>query len=170
MSSIFQLTLHRSFAVFASIAVSVVLMFGFALSASAQPTPPAEVDCPGGGTAPTLADCPPVAETGVLGAGDLLDPTFAANTGLGNSDLEGTIGTLIRTVIRFLGIIAVLVVLYGGFKWMTAAGSDDKVADAKKIMIAGLIGLVIVLTALAITNFIIAQILGATSANPAADL
>lgn len=104
--------------------------------------------------------------TGVLGANDFLPSDFVENTGLGGSDensLENTIGNLIRTVIQFLGIVAVVIVLYGGFRWMTASGNDEKVAQAKKILIAGLIGLAIVLMSLAITNFAIRSILSAST-------
>jgi hypothetical protein len=101
--------------------------------------------------------------SGTLQTGDFLPTEFTGATGLGGeTDLQVTIANLIRTVISFLGIVAVVIVLYGGFKWMTASGSDEKVAEAKKILIAGLIGLAIVLTALAITNFAIGSILRAT--------
>ncbi len=101
-------------------------------------------------------------DSGPLTADDLLSSDFTGATGLGSADLETTAGNLIRVVIGFLGIIAVVVVLLGGFKWMTAGGSDDKVADAKRLLIAGLVGLGIILTAWAITEFVIRSILGAT--------
>lgn len=100
--------------------------------------------------------------TGALTTSDLLPTTFTSNTGLGGGDIQSTIANLIKTAIRFLGVIAVIFVLYGGFKWMTANGSDEKVSEAKRILIAALIGLAIVLTALAITNFAIGSILTAT--------
>ncbi|MCK5510715.1 hypothetical protein KAI65_04210 [Candidatus Parcubacteria bacterium] len=63
--------------------------------------------------------------------------------------------TIVRYLMTFLGIIAVCVILYGGFIWMTASGNEDKVAQAKKIIIAGAIGLVIVLAAYAIVQFVV---------------
>ncbi len=62
---------------------------------------------------------------------------------------------VVKYLMTFLGIIAVVVILYGGFIWMTASGNEDKVAQAKKIIIAGAIGLVIVLAAYAIVNFVV---------------
>ena len=62
---------------------------------------------------------------------------------------------VVKYLMTFLGIIAVVVILLGGFKWMTAAGNEDKVADAKKLIIAGIIGLIIVLCAYAIVNFVV---------------
>jgi len=55
----------------------------------------------------------------------------------------------------FLAIIAVIVILIGGFRWMTAAGNEDRVASAKKTIIAGAIGLIIILAAYAIVTFVI---------------
>ncbi len=62
---------------------------------------------------------------------------------------------IIKYLITFLGLIAVGVILYGGFIWMTAAGNDDRLAKAKKIIVAGVIGLIIILAAFAIVNFIV---------------
>ena len=63
--------------------------------------------------------------------------------------------TIIKYLITFLGLIAVGVILYGGFVWMTAAGNDDRLTKAKSIIVAGTIGLVIILAAFAIVNFVV---------------
>ena len=88
---------------------------------------------------------------------------FAAQAGLGAGDLTETIAALIRTALGFLGIVAVIIVLFGGFKWMTAGGNEDKVTEAKKLMISGVIGLVIVLSAFALAQFVITQLSQATA-------
>jgi len=62
---------------------------------------------------------------------------------------------VVRFFMTFLGIIAVCIILYGGFIWMTAAGNEDKVAKAKKIIVAGAIGLAVIISAYVIVNFII---------------
>ena len=82
---------------------------------------------------------------------------YAGNLGLGNADPRDAVVTLIKVVMTFLGIIAVVIILLGGFKWMTAAGSEDKVSEARKLIIAGIIGLIIILSAWAITTFVINQ-------------
>lgn len=65
------------------------------------------------------------------------------------------IADIVGYVMTFLGLIAVIVILIGGFRWMTAAGNEDKVASAKKTIIAGAIGLAVILAAYAIVNFVI---------------
>lgn len=88
---------------------------------------------------------------------------YGAYTGLSGTDLRITIANIIRTAMGLLGIIAVLIILYGGFKWMTAAGSDEKVGDAKKIITAGIIGLIIIITAYAIASFVVSSLVTATA-------
>ncbi len=82
---------------------------------------------------------------------------YAENLGLGNADPRDAAVTLIKVIMTFLGIIAVIIILYGGFTWLTAAGNEDKVAQARKIIIAGVIGLIIILSAWAITTFVLNQ-------------
>ena len=106
---------------------------------------------------------PDMASAQQIGADDLFGDDFTDNSGLGEADLEQTIARLIRVILGFLGIIAVIIVLMGGFKWMTAGGNDEKVADAKKMLIAGVIGLAIILSAYAITTFVVSSILEATA-------
>ena len=46
----------------------------------------------------------------------------AEGTGLGGQDIRITIAKIIRAVLGLLGIIALGVMLYGGFMYMTSAG------------------------------------------------
>lgn len=84
------------------------------------------------------------------------------NVALGNKPLISTIGSIINVLLGFLGVIAVLLILVGGFKWMTAAGNEEKVAEAKKLLGGGVIGLVIILAAFAIAAFVVGQLSNAT--------
>lgn len=97
-----------------------------------------------------------------LEASDILDEDFGDSSGLGQADLKQTIGQLIRVALGFLGVVAVVIILLGGFKWMTAGGNDEKVAEAKRLIIAGIIGLAIILSAFAIASFVISSIISAT--------
>ena len=88
---------------------------------------------------------------------------FGGQAGLGEADLKETAAGLIRVALGFLGIIAVIIVLLGGFKWMTAGGNDEKVSEAKRLLISGIIGLAIIISAWAITTFVITSLLDASS-------
>ncbi len=76
---------------------------------------------------------------------------------LGSKDLKATAGNLINTALGFLGLIAVAVVLAGGFMYMTSGGEDAKTKKARGFIISGVIGLAIILCAYAITTFVIGQ-------------
>jgi len=67
---------------------------------------------------------------------------------------------VINFALTFLGLIAVAIILYGGFKWMTAAGNEEQVGEAKKLLGAGVIGLLIILAAWALVTFLIGAIVG----------
>lgn len=88
------------------------------------------------------------------------------NTGvggaLGNKDLRTTIANIINVALSLLGVVAVVIILIGGFKWMTAGGSEDKVEEAKKMIFQGIIGLAIILSAWAIAIFVLNSLSSAT--------
>ena len=86
---------------------------------------------------------------------------------LGNRDPRTMIATIINVFLGILGIVAIVIVLMGGFKWMTSDGNEEKIAEAKKILVAGLIGMAIVLAAWGIATFVMNQLLGATGGNNA---
>lgn len=81
---------------------------------------------------------------------------------LGNADLRVTVGKLINVALSLLGVIAVVIILAGGFKWMTAGGNDDKVAEARKMIFSGIIGLAIILSSWAIALFVLNRLRDAT--------
>lgn len=84
------------------------------------------------------------------------------NTELSSSDPRAIVGRIINVALGLLGVIAVAIILMGGFKWMTAGGNEDKVSEAKKLLGAGVIGLAIVLAAWAVANWVIDAIYQAT--------
>ena len=84
--------------------------------------------------------------------------------GFSESDPRDVIARVIKIVLGFLGTIAVVLIIVAGFQWMTAAGNEDKVKKAQKIMTAAVIGLVIVLMAYALSTFIINAVIEATTA------
>jgi len=88
---------------------------------------------------------------------------FGAQTSLGNKPIQETIANLINIALGFLGILSVLIILWGGFGWMTSGGEEAKVKAAKGRIIQGIIGLVIILSSWAIATFVITSLVGATT-------
>lgn len=91
---------------------------------------------------------------------------YADNLQLGTQDIRETVFQIINVILGFLGIIAIILVLWGGFMWMTAGGNDEKAGTARKIIIAGIIGLGIILASYAITSFVLTQLYTATGGTP----
>ncbi|MFA6534213.1 MAG: hypothetical protein WCT37_03505 [Patescibacteria group bacterium] len=77
-------------------------------------------------------------------------------------DLPFIITSLIRTFLTLLGTIFLVLVIYAGFRWMTAAGNEEQVTEAKDLMRNAVIGLGIILLAYAITTFVFMAISGAS--------
>jgi hypothetical protein len=67
------------------------------------------------------------------------------------SDPRYIVAIIIRAVLGLLGTIFLVLTIYAGFLWMTAAGNEDKVTKAKKLLFDGVIGIAIILTAYSIT-------------------
>ena len=65
--------------------------------------------------------------------------------------LQYGIGRIIRMILTFLGVIFLILMIYGGYIWMMARGNEQEVEKAKNIIKNALIGLVVVLAAYAIT-------------------
>ncbi len=86
---------------------------------------------------------------------DLLGLQYGEETGLGNSDLRSTVARIINVILSLLGIIFIVLTLYSGFTWMTAGGNESKAETARKILFSAVIGLVIILSAYTLTNFVL---------------
>ncbi len=76
--------------------------------------------------------------------------------------LEQTLARNITLVLSLVGVLFMILIIYGGITWMLAQGNDEKVSKAKKIIIDSIIGLIIVVAAYAITYLILEFILDIT--------
>lgn len=79
--------------------------------------------------------------------------TAAQGFGLPTMDIRQIAVNVIRVLLGLLGLVALGIVLYAGFQWMTAGDNAEKVANSKKLLINGAIGLLIIVSAYAIVSF-----------------
>ena len=79
---------------------------------------------------------------------------IGSSVGLGTADLKDTVVNIIQWVLGILALVAVVMIIIGGFQWMTAAGNEERIEKAKKVISAAVIGLIIVLLAWAIVIFV----------------
>lgn len=78
----------------------------------------------------------------------------AGYSATGASDPLSFITPLIQGFFAILGILFLVLALYGGYLWMTARGAEDQVKKAKDVLEQAVIGLVIIVLAYAITRFV----------------
>jgi hypothetical protein len=90
---------------------------------------------------------------------------IAEDTGLSqNTDLTSMLGQIINYLFGLVGTLFILIVLVGGFKWMMAGGSEEKVGAAKGWIVNGVNGMIVIFLAYALVNTILLA-LKAASAN-----
>ena len=90
--------------------------------------------------------------TGFQKAGQRLD-NIAKGSGL-EEDLQVSIGTVIKGALSLVGVIFLALTVYAGILWMTASGNETQIEKAQGILKAAIIGLVITMSAYAITAFV----------------
>ncbi len=84
--------------------------------------------------------------------------TIRDTAGMSNTSLPSVVGNVIKVILGLTGTIALIFIIWGGIKWMVSKGDSSKIADARKLMVAGVIGLAIIAAAYAISDFVIKQI------------
>jgi len=99
---------------------------------------------------------------GDLGLGSMQN-TLAIAT---QTDIRVIIGRIIQVALGLVGVVMVVLIVYAGFLYMTSAGEPAKTATAKKVITQAIIGLLIILSSLAITEFVIRSLTGAFFGGP----
>jgi hypothetical protein len=84
----------------------------------------------------------------------------SCNTSVAGSGqkLEGLIKTVINIFSVIVGSVAVIMIIFGGFKYITSGGSSDGVSGAKNTILYAIVGLVIVAFAQIIVQFVLQRI------------
>ncbi|MDD3102070.1 MAG: pilin [Patescibacteria group bacterium] len=68
------------------------------------------------------------------------------------NDFERLYLNLANIILKYLGVIALVLFIFGGISWMTSAGSEEKVKKGKAIIMGAVVGMVIVLSAYVIVQ------------------
>lgn len=75
-------------------------------------------------------------------------------------DPAAKVGQIIGYLLSFVGLLFLLLVIYGGYTWMTAGGNDQEVAKAKSLLTQAVFGLIIISAAYLLVKFVGDIILG----------
>ncbi|MBU0722585.1 pilin [Patescibacteria group bacterium] len=73
------------------------------------------------------------------------------------------VGTAVSAFLGLLGVIFLVLIIYAGFNWMTAAGEEEKVTKAKDTLRRAVIGLIIIIGAYAISFWVFDKLLTSTN-------
>ncbi len=87
----------------------------------------------------------------------------------GDDNLLKTVLGIINLVLGAAGLLAVVMVIYGGFRYATSQGNPANVAVAKNTILYSIIGLVIAMSAWLIVSFVVDRIDNTTTTNSEAN-
>jgi hypothetical protein len=96
-----------------------------------------------------------------MGTQDGVGEAFGEDPGVDRNnvrDIRLVIANAIRVFLGFMGVVFLILIIYAGILWMTAAGKEDQVGKAKSLLIAATIGLIIVVASFAIAELITIKI------------
>lgn len=78
-------------------------------------------------------------------------------TNTGTIDLTSTIKLVVNVISMIVGVVAVIMIIWGGMKYITSGGESNKITSAKNTIIYALIGLIIVALAQFIVRFVLSK-------------
>lgn len=84
----------------------------------------------------------------------------SVGTGAGVEDIGvgGFVGILVQAALQVVGIVFLILIVYGGFKWMSASGQQKQIEEAQKIIIHSVIGLIVVVLAYGVSVFVMGEL------------
>ena len=77
----------------------------------------------------------------------------------GAYSLTDMIGDIISSALALIGVVFLIIAIVAGYRWMMAGGNEETVANAKKTLSRAIVGVVIVLSAYAITYYVVNALL-----------
>ena len=81
-----------------------------------------------------------------------------------NSDSTGKLDSILTTVVQIfslvVGVVAVIMIIIGGLKYITSGGDSGNISSAKNTIIYAIIGLIIVALAQVIVHFVLNKVSG----------
>ena len=72
----------------------------------------------------------------------------------------GVFTRIVNIILYVVGIVSVIMLIYGGLRYVLSGGDSKKVTDAKNTILYAIIGLIVAILAYAIVNFVINAIAG----------
>lgn len=80
-----------------------------------------------------------------------------SETGIQSMSSEQLLGNILKIVFFVLGILSVVVIVVSGMMYVTSSGDSGRVSKAKSMLTYSIVGLIVAISAFAITNFVIGR-------------
>lgn len=87
--------------------------------------------------------------------GSAMDGLNAAGGNNDNRTLQGSFQSIVNMLLFLIGAVAVIMIIIGGFKYVTANGDSSAITSAKNTILYSVIGIVVAIMAYAIVNFVL---------------
>lgn len=71
-----------------------------------------------------------------------------------DAPLEDLVARVIKSFLGIVGIIALILFLYGGILWLTSAGNSSKVEEGRNVFVWAVLGLVVIFSSYVIVTFV----------------
>jgi cytochrome bd-type quinol oxidase subunit 2 len=81
----------------------------------------------------------------------------SSSAGVSNSDIGKAAKEIVTLFSIIVGVVSIIMIIYGGFRYITSGGDSGKVGNAKNTLIYAIVGLVIVALAQLIVHFVLNQ-------------
>jgi len=128
---------------FVGVSLSLMLALGFAAPAFAQ-------------------DAQQQINNGLCSGSNLQFTDTPGQCSVAGSDATDRINSIVHTIVNLLsaivGIVAVIMIIVGGFRYVTSGGNDTSVTSARNTILYAVIGLVIVALAQLIVRFTLSKL------------
>lgn len=114
--------------------------------------------------APSLAMAQTDIQNNLCGGANLQAPGSNADCANINEDASEGVNKTVNLIITIfswvVGVVSVIMIIWGGFKYITSGGESSSVTAAKNTILYAIVGLIIVALAQVIVKFVLGNVTG----------
>jgi hypothetical protein len=107
--------------------------------------------------APALAHADSITDSVCSGVNTATGASGSCTDSSNNDSLTSVITKIIQVFSIVVGAVSVIMIIYGGFKYITSGGNDGNVSGAKNTIMYAVIGLVVVALAQVIVRYVLTK-------------
>jgi len=86
------------------------------------------------------------------------DGIYGDGEGVNQKPIPELVGAYIKVFLALLGVALTMIIVFAGYLWLTAGGSEEQVKKARAWITNGIVGMIITMSAYAITDYVISRL------------